>query len=212
MPNVILLVPHSSERDYREWANFFNSLKQKGYAYLEARHYGVVQARNKLAEEALKTGAEWFFWLDDDLIGSPDCIDHLLAIGRPCACGLYMTKKFKGKRTLAAWMKVETKQGVAAWEQKKESAYLNISIPQPGRYVQVDVTGLGCALVHRSVFEKLPQPWFEWKDAGGRSEDFTFWERVWETQQLKPVVDMECQFEHIGTFKVNVKEEFQLVS
>ena len=171
---------------------------------MEMRAYNLVTMRNYMAEEALKGGAEWLFWLDDDMMGPPNVLEALLAINKPIACGLYMAKKKASERGLAAWMETKTAGSPYA---PGVNGYMSIQRQQAGRVIQVDVTGLGCALINRSVFEKLPKPWFTW-DVGALSEDFTFFERVWASQGIKPVLDMECKFDHIGVFKVNVEGEF----
>ena len=146
--------------------------------------------------EGLKSGAEYLFFLDDDIFGPNNGLTTLMGLGLPIACGLYMAKKSKEERGLAAWMSNPGGKG-----------YLPIQLNQNGRFVQVDVTGLGFALIHRSIFERLSQPWFDWP-VGGPSEDFYFYEKVWKELQIKPVIDMDTWCWHTGTFKVNPKDEF----
>lgn len=45
--------------------------------------------------------------------------------------------------------------------------------PTRNPLVECDALGTGCMLIHRSVFETLPAPWFEYR-AGGNSEDLMF--------------------------------------
>ncbi len=146
--------------------------------------------------EGLKSGAECLFFLDDDIIGPNDGLVKLLSIDLPIVCGLYMAKKSKEERGLAAWMK--NPNGIG---------YLSIQLNQNGRYVYVDVTGLGFALIHRSIFERTTYPWFDWP-VGGPSEDFFFYEKVARELGIHPVIDMECQVDHVGTFKLNCLNEF----
>ena len=189
--------------------------KPSDTGFLEGRGYDLVTQRNSLAEHALKTDAEFMFWLDDDMIGPSNALTSLIthrgllnAIQpTPILAGLYMSKKAHGARGLAAWQKSVT-PGKTPWE-KESFGYVPIVREQKGRFISVDVTGLGCCLIHRSVFEKLSRPWFEWGEpTSGPSEDFMFFEKVWRELKVKPVVDMECKFEHIGVFKMNVDGEF----
>lgn len=195
---VIILVPHKSEEDYREWRDWFHNGLQKpeGTQWLETRGQSLVTARNYLVMEGLKSGTEYLFFLDDDNIGPNDGLVNLMSTGLPIACGLYMAKKKKEERGLAAWMK--NPGGVG---------YLAIQMNQNGRYIQVDVTGLGFALIHRSIFERTTQPWFDWP-VGGPSEDFFFYEKVARELNIRPVIDMSCHCDHIGTFRMSCSNEF----
>lgn len=183
--------------------------KPPSFGFLEGRGYDLVVQRNSLAEHALNTDAEYFFWLDDDMIGPSNALPALIAhqqlLNTPIIAGLYMSKKAHGARGLAAWQEIKSE---TPWGQG-DKAYMPIIREQLKRFISVDVTGLGCCLIHRSIFEKLSRPWFEWgKPTSGPSEDFMFFEKVWRELQIKPVVDMECKFEHIGVFRMNVDGEF----
>ena len=195
---AIILVSHGSDSDYRDWRNWFlNGLqKPEGTQWLETRGQSLVTARNYLATEGLKSGAEYLFFLDDDIIGPNEGLITLMSTKLPIACGLYMAKKKKEERGLAAWMKNPNGTG-----------YLSIRLDQNGRYVSVDVTGMGFALIHRSIFERTTYPWFEWA-VGGLSEDFFFYDKVAKEIDVHPVVDMQCLCEHIGTFRLNCLNEF----
>ena len=43
--------------------------------------------------------------------------------------------------------------------------------------IDCDAVATGCMLLHRSVLEKIPAPWFEY-EAGGNSEDLTFCDKA----------------------------------
>lgn len=81
-----------------------------------------------------------------------------------------------------------------------------------GNWLKVDVIGMGCCLLQRQVFEKVPYPWFIWgsgkdskdeKDRSSPSEDFNFClnaaERGFETR-----VFTEIQCSHL-TGKLKIK-------
>ena len=195
---AIILVPHGGEKDYREWRDWFHNGLQKpeGTQWLETRGQSLVTARNFLAQEGLKSGAEYLFFLDDDVFGPDNGLVTLMSTGLPIVCGLYMAKKKKEERGLAAWMK--NPGGIG---------YLSIQLNQNGRFVSVDVTGMGFALIHRSIFERTSQPWFDWP-VGGPSEDFFFFDKVAKEIEIKPVVSMDTQCKHVGTFVLDCLNEF----
>lgn len=185
---VMILIPHKGESGYRQWERWWKEglVKPPGTSYLEQRGLSLTTNRTGLVVEALKSDAEYFFFLDDDVMGPNDLLVTLLSYKFPIVCGLYMAKKSKEARGLAAWMKVP-------------GGYAAIAPEQAARLVQCDVTGLGCALIHRSVFERVPQPWFVW-EFGGVSEDFSFFEKVAQTIGVKPLIDLNMRCRHIGTF------------
>lgn len=190
---VMILVTHRDEHDYRQWRDWYHFGLQKpaGTAWRESRGQALVTTRNSLAEDALKTNSEYLFFLDDDVIGPNDGLLTLLSLKLPIVCGLYWAKKPKESRCLGAWMK----------NPSEKYGYVPITGEQKGRHIQVDVTGLGFALIHRSVFEKLSKPYFDWP-VSGPSEDFWFFEKVWNELQIKPVIDMDIRCAHIGVFMI----------
>ena len=185
---TIILIVHRSESDYRQWRDWFHFKLQKpeGTSWLEMRGVSLTTARNALAVEGLKSGAEYFLWLDDDNIGPDNGLVTLLSYNLPIVCGLYWARKRKEERCLAAWMKAP-------------GGYLPIAPEQQGRLISVDVTGLGFALIHRNIFERTSQPWFAW-EVGGVSEDFHFYEKVAKELGIKPIIDREVLVDHIGLF------------
>ena len=209
MAGVVILTPHRDERDYRAWREWFllKLRRPPGTFHIEVRAHNLTTVRTMLADRALHTEAEWLFWLDDDMIGPDNCLEMLMGHGLPVVGGLYMTKKDRSERGLAAWMRVEQEQRTSPWDIRQVSGYMSIGLEQQSRLVRVDVTGLGCCLIHRSVFEKVPKPWFVW-EADGNSEDFTFFEKVAATLDIRPVIDMECRFKQLGTFTIDVENQF----
>jgi len=193
---VVILIPHRDESDYRAWRHRWKDELEKpqGTSYLESRGLSLTTNRTKLVEMALETDATHFFFLDDDVMPPPGVIPALLATGQPIACGLYMAKKNKATRGLSAWMRVN-------------NGYASIDLKQEARYAQVDVTGLGCVIIHRSIFEKVSKPWFVW-EPDGVSEDFFFFEKVARELGIKPMVDMEMRCSHIGVFSVDTNGNF----
>ncbi len=195
---VAILIPHRDEHDYRQWRDWWHGQLEKppGTQWLESRGLSLTTNRTKLVRMALEKDITHIFFLDDDVIAPNDVITTLLQANLPIACGLYMSKKPKQERGLSAWMK-----------NTNGSGYLPIAPQQNGRYIQVDTTALGCCLIHRSIFERVPEPWFVW-EPDGISEDFFFFEKVAKELNIKPVVDMEVRCLHLGVFAMDTNNEF----
>ena len=197
--SVMILIPHRDDRDYRAWRDWFHFKLQKPAktSWRESRGGCLVTTMNALAKDALASNCEYFFWLDDDNIGPDNGLMTLLSLNLPIACGLYWAKKGKNERCLAAWMKNPAGAG-----------YIAVSGEQKSRHIQVDVTGMGFALFHRSIYERLSYPYFEWP-VGGPSEDFWHFEKIWAELQTKPVIDREVFCKHIGTFSIEPDGSFE---
>lgn len=102
----------------------------------------LVGGRNEQIRLALTTSAKWILMLDADMTFEPDLIARLRRhatpdriVGGLCctATGLPVMFGFDGQR-------------IESWT--------------PGALVPVLATGGACLLIHRSVFERLPAPWF----------------------------------------------------
>ena len=96
-------------------------------------------------EEATGQKADWFLWMDDDIVPPVD-----------------------GLRTLRAAADPESRPHVAALAYSRNDPYLPSAIrdghawedhPATGTY-PIDHAGMSMCLVHRSVFDKVPEPWF----------------------------------------------------
>lgn len=199
---VAVLVPHRDEYDYRMWARWFlkDFIMPDGSWFLEQRGFSLTTNRTRLVELALEQKeCTHVFFLDDDVICPPNIITDLGKLNVPIACGLYRAKKKLGERGLAAWMGIE---------QQGRRGYVSIDEKQAGRLIACDVTGLGCALIKREVFERISKPWFQWDTPPAPSEDFYFFEKVCrEMNGVKPVIDMEQKCQHIGVFMLGCDDQ-----
>lgn len=91
-----------------------------------------------LAEQALQYGAEWVLMLDSDMRFPCELAHRLLVHNRPVVACEY-ARKSKGTPP------------VIKYDAPREDLR---------GLVQVQSVATGCLLVHRSVFERLPKPWF----------------------------------------------------
>ncbi len=97
--------------------------------------------RNSTVKTFLKGNAEWLYFMDTDNIIPASGIRRLMDAERTFISGIYHLKK-------APW------QPVAYWRQP-DGRYRPISDWRKGEIIEVDMVGLGCALIHRSVFESI---------------------------------------------------------
>jgi GT2 family glycosyltransferase len=146
-----------------EWAFSFRELAlPNGTVCRKLPGLPFDQARNQLVKSMLRDGSPWILFLDDDVIPPPDTYDKLSSLGKEIVSGVYW--KRQGKIVPAAYRK--------AHPNPTPIPSIVGELPVP-----VDYVGAGCLLVHRSVFETVKYPWFEWKLD---REDLPLHERVGE--------------------------------
>jgi len=129
----------------------------------------VVAGRNKIFEYALDINADYVFFIDSDVIVPPNTLQELLtglAQYNPywsIITGFYVTTTRKGFPTPCA--KLWTKIGYMDFPEN----HVN------GKIWEVDMTGLGCTLIPRKVFETFRFNCY--RDGKGKllaSEDMVF--------------------------------------
>lgn len=209
-PKVCVCIPHTSNISF-EWADrVYCALKTPTIEFDKtfqlARGIPLDQAREQMVEAALTTDATHLWFQDTDVIPEPPLTDvnviisTLLRQNVGIACGVYRAKQApvpaaadpmaKMGFTWAIWMLTPDGEKVTP-----------IGLPPPPtNWFTVDVTGLGCALVKREVFEKTPRPWFPWV-RGGLSEDFGFFKKA-KAAGYPCWILSACKFSHVGEIKV----------
>lgn len=105
-------------------------------------------------EKQIGRRADWFLWLDDDVVVPPDCVAKLRAVAdpieRPFVAGVGYDRNWPHKP--AVW--VEKSSGECTWMERMKD------VPESGVH-KVHYTGLTVALFHRSLFDdRVSEPWF----------------------------------------------------
>lgn len=99
--------------------------------------------RNLIVHEFMKSTAEWLFWIDSDTLIPIGTMNRLLAHGRTLVSGLYYGKN-------------EPHNPIAYHVYNGAFAPLNqMRMWDVGEIINVDATGMGCMLTHRSVYEDI---------------------------------------------------------
>jgi len=195
-PSIALLLPHTGSLPAEFVEKVWGPLRWVPVDWcdkipLMCRVPSLPLARNILAQQALNAGATHLFWIDSDHVferpeDPNEALRLLYLCGASIVAGLYRAKQKVGFN-YAAWIKIE-------------GGYTPIK-EWTGNYIRVDVTGLGCCLIKREVFEKVPKPWFHWEEEDAISEDFYFFEKA-KQAGYEVRVFSEVRLSHIGTLKV----------
>jgi hypothetical protein len=112
-------------------------------------------SRNLIAGEFLKSKSEWLFWIDSDTQVPVGAVERLLAHGRPMVSGLYYGKN-PPNPPIAYFV--------------HNSAFTPIDHEmkwEKGAIIKVDAAGMGCCLIHRSVFEDIQSNYEVFQIPGG---------------------------------------------
>lgn len=200
VPHVCLLLPH--------WGSVSMEWVESTYGPLRFIPVADFAKSNKLARGILNIDTErnmlvksaledqtvtHLMFLDTDCIFSDpkdpnQAIKMLLSCDTDIVSGLYRAKKAKGEYPWAMFVRNPHGKGY-------------ISIPEwTGNFITADVIGFGCVLLKREVFEKVPHPWFEWKE-NASSEDFFACEKFKKYgYEIKVFTDVKLS--HCGSMKV----------
>lgn len=178
------------------WAVRLATLDMPPHHIVTKSTAAVDRARELTVEDALAADVEWLLFLDSDVVPPVEVFGLLRRHDEPVVSGLYYVDGEQPHP--AAWVLDDDSLASVGVDQSGrlivdddgEAVTLE---PENGLFT-VDAIGLGCVLVHASVFEDLDRPWFRWtkgyeehpwdlrhaSDVVGISEDFYFCHKVAE--------------------------------
>jgi hypothetical protein len=111
----------------------------------EKRRQSLTDINRSLNAKAflMNSDTEWLFWIDDDTIPPAGAIRSLLKHGKPFVAGLY-------------FLAGPPHNPIVYYKhQKQDWGYSPMWDYPKGALTQVDAVGMGCTLIHRSVYEKI---------------------------------------------------------
>ena len=175
----------------------------------------IDDARNTMTETFLKSPVEWLFWMDSDMTFPKDALVKLFNVAEAknakMVTGVYYQRKggnlpciwSRGEETLSG--AVTGKATIKGADNKYAGSFMIIS-PDKKEPFEVHAAGYGCVLVHRSVYEMMDRPWFQFiKNVC--SEDFYFFVQAQELGfklWAEPTIDLG----HIGDAPIVTKRDF----
>lgn len=125
--------------------------------HLGVEGVGIALNRNLVVHNFMATGIDWLWSVDDDVMCTPEVLSHLLAVAQDPFKGIICAAYFG-------------RNGYPMWTQERDGdEYANVEKVEPGALYRLSACGMGCTLIHRSVFERIaaapvdprdPDPWY----------------------------------------------------
>lgn len=152
----------------------------------------IFNQRERLAEEAIKDGADAILWVDSDMRFPKDALEILLSRDLPIVGVNATTRRFPVKPT-ALDIDPETNDLVKVNSKGKTGLE------------QVMGVGFGMVLIKKEVFLAAQKPWFwfEQTDKGGTiGEDIYFCAKAFDAGYQTVIDhDLSMHIRHIGTYE-----------
>ena len=182
---ILLAVP-TFETIYADTYKSLWDLDKDGHEVLfeSVRGYDVATARNKIAQKSLDLKADYVLMVDNDVVLPKDALKLLLQNGKKVCLGHYAHRGddnlYHGRTCIC---RLRDKDGKEYFHYPLESEYTAEemhSMAESGETcIEVHGGGMGCALIHTSVFDPEKYPWYDWvnygdKNRGMLSEDLYF--------------------------------------
>lgn len=146
-PNFdILLVDNSPDDSYLKKIQSYGLNVIKG-PYFESARDRIIASRNILRQKVLDENYDYLFSLEQDVLPPPDVIEQLLFTKKRIVSGIYfnyVTKDNKTKLLPTLWTKIDQ-----TYRYVLPPSKLNKGI------IQIAMSGLGCILIHKSIFNKI---------------------------------------------------------
>ncbi len=116
--------------------------------FMHSFHASLARAQNEIAQKFLASESEYLFLTNDDHVYPPDTLTRLLAHKKEIVSGIYL------RRGLPFEPVIFSEQNTAG---RVHPHYFKQG---DNGLIPVKACGGGCLLIHRSVLEKIPQPWW----------------------------------------------------
>lgn len=158
MASVIGVVGISSPESSRHslfYSSLTNVVKPPHTALAHAIGSSISRNRNTIAEQALESGAEWIWYVDDDQIFPPDTLLKLLARNRSVVSGLYLQRE----APFVPHMYDREEENGAVYAKHLGAGDSGLQ--------SVLATGAGCLLVRTAVLKTLDPPYWRLGQNGG---------------------------------------------
>ena len=154
--------------------------------------------RNDIVEQALQRGCTHLLWMDTDQVYPPDTLTKLLSHNLDM-CGVLVHRRYPPFDPILYRGSLGKYKHVPY-----EECYSK-------KLLEVDATGMGCALINLRCMVDVPPPWYlitKTEDGRNVGEDIYFCSQV-KQSGYRIWVDTSIEVDHLTTYRVN-KQTAQL--
>lgn len=143
------------------------------------RGYDTASARNNIVALAKGYNADYVLMVDSDVVLSKDALKNLLSHGESVVLGYYAHRNKANDETVKTCL---CKLGEINYTMQYTADELK-AMRERGEYLfRIHGGGMGCALIRTSVFDRMPYPYYDWKNYNDAnhsllSEDLYFCEQ-----------------------------------
>lgn len=183
----ILLVDNSKDDD------FYNSIKDLvpviRWGYKPNTYDRIISCRNLLRQKVLDGGYDYLFSLEQDVIPPRNVIERLLSYEKNIISGVYFKPDiYENYREPVAML------WVLHPDDPNKVLPIRKDIINGNNLIKVDMCGLGCAIIHRKVLEKIR---FRYDLADCSCTDDIFFSRDSKKQGFEIHSDTAVKCKHI---------------
>ncbi len=177
---VVVAYVHGNEVAYSWHASFLsmlghdmqthNRITRGGFIGVRYGTGGIVDARNRAAEEFLAGSDPWLFWIDTDMGFAPDTVEALFRVAnertRPMVGALAFAQLETGVDGLGGHVTRPAPTLYDFAQKGEQVGFARREDYERDALQQVAGTGSACVLIHRSLFEKVaakygPGSWYQ---------------------------------------------------
>jgi len=190
---------------FNQWCALILATQRAGWRVDQIPGWGVptVCNREQIADKFLawkwdgqreSAPAQWLFWIDSDMTFQPDYLVRMLADAqeRPDIKVLSGTARMSGQgsdhRSVLYDLRPNGLQSLTEWPREQ--------------LFQVWAVGTFGMLMHRSVFEQMPKPWFSYQNPGFGSDDAINFCHNLRRAGISIWIDPRLPFGHIDRYEI----------
>ncbi len=164
-------------------------------------HILTPLAREHLAQNAVETGMDYLFMVDDDMITPPDLFESLYSRDVDVIAPLAFSRNAPYHPVI-----YEIMEGYDSVE--KSNYFINYSLKTypKNKLVECDAIGFGAVLIKTDVLKKMKKPWF--MSTCGTGEDIFFCHKA-RKSNAKIFVDTSVKLGHLGAREIVTEEKYE---
>ena len=183
---ILIAVP-TFETIYPDTYQSIYALETGGHEtqFAFVRGYDCATARNRIAQKAIDTGADYVLSVDNDVVLPKRVLAEMLEDPQDVTLGWYAHRGADNRYTgrVSVCREYDPKSGTRYQSYPTESEYTAAELAEMRglgtKKFRIHGGGMGCALIRTDVFKKLKYPWYKWvaydnDHRGMLSEDLYF--------------------------------------